>query len=244
MNKKINIVIPMAGDGKRFKEAGFEALKPFILIDGKMMIESVLESFCGINANFYVVIQEKFLIEQKKELEIVSEKYGVEFITVPGLTMGAACTCMAAHEFINNESPVLFADSDTIYKQGVIENFLKDAYDRNLDASLLTFKSSENCFSYAKLNAEDFVMETKEKNPISENAITGAYYYKRGVDFLGSAIDLVVAQDIQKGEFYMSGTYNYFVKKSEKIGIYNILQEDFDCVGTPEQLKIFSQKTL
>lgn len=243
MQEKINIIIPMAGAGSRFQVAGYDKPKPFIPFNGKMMIEHVLDSFSDIDANIYLVIQEKFLYDQNKELNSIKSKYNLNFVVVPKLTMGAACTCMAAHKFINNDTRVLFADSDTIFDNGIIKKFLQDASNRDLDASLLTFKSSNPCFSYAKLSTNGYLIKTREKEPISDNAISGVYYYKKGVDFLSAAMDLVVAQDTQKGEFYMSNTYNYFVKYSYKIGIYTISQDDFYCVGTPEQLNDFINKS-
>lgn len=66
--KPINIVIPMAGAGSRFAVAGYDVPKPFIEFEGKMMIEHVLASFKRINAVFTLIMQEKFLSEQKIRL--------------------------------------------------------------------------------------------------------------------------------------------------------------------------------
>lgn len=239
MEDKINIVIPMAGAGSRFQVAGYDVPKPFIVFNGKMMIEHVLESFAQVNAKINLVIQEKFKTEQAGQLEKLQKLHDLEFVTVPGLTMGAACTCMAAHNKINNDNGVLFADSDNIFAPEGIKAFVEDVKKRNLDGALLTFNSSEPCFSYAKINADGLLVQTKEKEVISNNAICGVYYFKRGADFIGAAIDLVVAQDLQKGEFFMSSVYNHFLKYNKKVGIFNIAQDDFKCVGTPKQLENF-----
>lgn len=239
MENRINIVIPMAGAGSRFQVAGYDVPKPFIVFNGKMMIEHVLESFAQVKANLILVIQEKFKTEQAQQLEKLKKAHDLEFVTVPGLTMGAACTCMAAHNKINNDNGVLFADSDNIFAPQVIKAFIEDVQKRNLDGALLTFNSSEPCFSYAKIKEDGFLVQTKEKEVISNNAICGVYYFKRGADFIGAAIDLVVAQDLQKGEFFMSNVYNHFLKYNKKVGIFNIAQDDFKCVGTPQQLDNF-----
>lgn len=239
MKNKINIVIPMAGAGSRFQVAGYDVPKPFIVFNGKMMIEHVLESFAGVSANLILVIQEKFKTEQAQQLEKLKNAHDLDFVMVPRLTMGAACTCMAAHNQINNDSGVLFADSDNIFPSEVIKAFIEDARKRNLDGALLTFNSNNPCFSYAKTDNAGFLVETKEKQVISNNAICGVYYFKQGKDFIASAIDLVVAQDLQKGEFFMSNVYNHFLKYNKKVGIFNIAQDDFKCVGTPQQLDSF-----
>ena len=116
-------------------------------------------------------------------------------------------------------------------------NFVKTVRERGLKGALLTFKSSNPCFSYAKVDELGNFVETKEKEVISEHAICGMYYFQNINDFKDAVIDLVVESDLSKGEFYMSNVYNHLKKITNKIGIYDI--EHFDCVGTPEQLKSY-----
>ena len=82
---------------------------------------------------------------------------------------------------------------------------------------------------------QEQVIETKEKEVISNHAITGVYYFKSLNNFRDSVIDLVVESDLSKGEFYMSNVFNHLKKFSNKIKVFDI--KHFDCVGTPEQLE-------
>lgn len=232
--KPVNIVIPMAGAGSRFTAAGYDVPKPFIEFNGKMMIEHVLSSFNKINAVFTLIMQEKFLSAQESQVKKLRKKYNLTIVTVPKLTMGAAITALACHNKINSEYDIIFADSDNIFKDEDIFNFLQFARNRNLSGALLTFNSQNPCFSYAKTDENGILTETKEKEVISNHAITGVYYFKSVEIFRNSVIDLVVESDIQKGEFYLSNVYNHLKKFTDKIGIYDIA--DFNCVGTPEQL--------
>lgn len=234
-SEKINIVIPMAGAGSRFKVAGYNVPKPFIEFGNKMMIEHVLSAFKNINANFILVLQEKFLFEQKEQLKKLKANYALDFVTVPKLTMGAAITALAAHKKINPEYDIIFADSDNIFNENDINNFVNYVRDKGLSGALLTFKSDNPCFSYAKIDENENFVETKEKEVISNHAICGVYYFNNLEDFKNSVIDLVVESDLSKGEFYMSNVYNHLKKITNKIGVYDI--EHFDCVGTPEQLE-------
>lgn len=235
MLNKINIVIPMAGAGSRFKLAGYELPKPFIEFDGKMMIEHVLSSFKLIDANFILVLQEKFLSEQNAQLEKLKSKYTLDFVTVPKLTMGAAITALSAHKMINSQYDIIFADSDNIFNQEDIKNFISYARNKNLSGALLTINSDKPCYSFASIDENGYLIETKEKEVISNHAITGVYYFKNLEDFKNAVIDLIVESDLSKGEFYMSNVYNHLKKETNKIGVYDI--DYFDCVGTPEQLK-------
>ena len=113
---------------------------------------------------------------------------------------------------------------------------------RKLDGALLTFESSEPCFSYAKINKNGFVIHTKEKKVISTHAIAGAYFFSKGEYFIDNAIEMIIYGDKEKNEFYMSNVYNYAINNDLKIGIFDINQNDLYCVGTPTKLKEYLER--
>lgn len=238
----INIVIPMAGSGSRFKLAGYEDPKPFIKINDKMMIEHVLDGLNVKNANYTLIIQEDFRNNYKENLDYIKEKYNVSFICVNKLTQGASCTALMARKIIDNNVPVIFADCDNIFNNKVINTFIDDTLSKNIDGALLTFNTNESCFSFAKVNNNGLLIETKEKEVISNHAITGIYMFNKGSYFVDCAVEMLIYGDKIKNEYYMSNVYNYAVKQFLKIGIFDIKQEDWDCVGTPQQLDVFLKK--
>ncbi len=227
----------MAGAGSRFQVAGFDKPKPFINVNDKMMIEHVLDSIKVNGATYTLIIQEEFLRNNKAELEKISKSHHVKFITVEKLTQGASCTALAAHNAINNDDMVVFVDSDNFFNNKVFNEFISDAKARNLDGSLLTFNTTQDCFSFVALGADGYAVQTKEKEAISNHAICGVYLFKRGADFVNCAINMMIYGDKAKNEYYMSNAYNWAIKAGLKIGCYDIKQEDWACVGTPEQLE-------
>ena len=134
-----------------------------------------------------------------------------------------------------NRINIIFADSDNIFNSNDIKNFVNFSRENNLEGALLTINSNNVNYSYAKCDENDFLIETKEKEVISNHAITGVYYFKSLNNFRDSVIDLVVESDLSKGEFYMSNVFNHLKKFSNKIKVFDI--KHFDCVGTPEQLE-------
>lgn len=128
----INIVIPMAGAGSRFKTAGYQIPKPFIDINGKMMIEHVLDCVQISDATYTLIIQEQFKKKYQEKLERISKNYRIKFITVERLTQGACCTALASHTIINNENTVIFVDSDNFFSNKAFKNFIEYSKKENL----------------------------------------------------------------------------------------------------------------
>ena len=236
----INIVIPMAGQGSRFAKAGYEKPKPFIDVDGKPMIVRVLENLPYPDAK-YILIARKEHIEKEAELVTRIEKeFNAIFIPIDKLTEGTACTVLYARKYINNDAPLLIANSDQIVDMNIAE-FIDDCKDRNLDGSILTFidKHQDPKWSFAALDENNLVTEVKEKVVISEFATVGIYLYSRGRDFVDASVDMIIENDRVNNEFYTCPTYNYAIKEGSKIGIYNIEFEQMHGIGTPEDLNSY-----
>lgn len=232
----------MAGAGSRFQAAGYTLPKPFIDVNGKMMIERVLDGLQVDDAIYTLIIQEQFKQENSIQLDILKKNYGVQFVAVEKLTQGASCTALAAYEIINDNNIVVFADSDNFIDNKVFVSFIDDVYSRKLDGSLLTFNTDNPCFSYVKVDAYGYAVCTREKEVISNNAITGVYLFARGKNFVKCAMEMMIYGDRTKNEYYMSNVYNYAIRKGLKIGCYNIHEGDLHCVGTPSQLNSYLDK--
>ncbi len=238
-----NVIIPMAGAGSRFLAEGFSLPKPFIDIGGRMMVERVLEGLHCPNAHYTLIIQRSFREHHAELLHRLEEQFHVAFVCVERLTQGACCTVLAAHRLINNDLPVVFADSDNIFAPGVFAHFVEESLARRVDGCLLTFPSTESCFSYAAVNEQGFVTATREKEPISTHAIAGAYLFARGRDFVHCALQTLIYGERCKREYYMSNVYNWVIKNGMKVCIHMISSSDFYCVGTPEQMRDFIKRT-
>lgn len=239
----INVVIPMAGLGSRFTQAGFEKPKPFIDVDGLPMISRVLENLKIPGARYFLIANKSHMEKEEILVNEISEKYNAKFIPISLLTEGTACTVLFAREFINNDTPLLIANSDQIVDID-INDFWGDCIKRNLDGSILCFKDEQLSpkWSFAKLEDGGLVIEVKEKEPISDNATVGIYYFSKGSLFVDSAIDMIINNDRVNNEFYTCPVYNYAINKQKKIGAYFLNQKQMHGIGTPEDLKIYLNK--
>lgn len=235
----MNILIPMAGLGSRFAKEGYKKPKPFIDVLGKPMIVRVLENLAYENAN-YILIAQKGHLEQEKELvKQIQKDFNVKFIAIEKLTQGTACTALYARKFINNDAPLLIANSDQIIDMNIAD-FIQDAFERKLDGSILCFIDKERNPKWSFVRVQNnLVVEIKEKEVISDIATVGIYLYSKGSFFVNACVDMMIEQDLVNGEFYTAPSYNYLIKEGKKIGIYNIDFNQMHGIGTPQDLKIY-----
>ena len=231
----INVIIPMAGAGSRFAKAGYTKPKPFIDVLGKPMICHVLDNLKIPNAKYILLVRKEHFDAEAETIKDIQLKYNTEIILIDKLTEGAACTVLHAHRHINNDVPLLIANSDQIVDMD-INDYIDDSEERNLDGSVLCFEDQDTKWSYAKLDEQGLITEIKEKVVISNNATVGIYYFNKGSDFVENAIDMIVRNDRVNNEFYVAPVYNYSIQKGGKFGIYSIDKTQMHGTGTPEDL--------
>ena len=234
-DNKLNILIPMAGAGTRFQQAGYTFPKPLIEINGKPMIQLVVENL-NVEANFIFVVQkshrEKYNLDSL--LKIITDS--PKIVEVDELTEGAACTALLAKEYIDNDSPLFFANSDQYVEWNSNEFFYKMT-ESPVDGSIVTFKATHPKWSFAKIDNNNIVTEVAEKNPISDNATVGFYYWKKGSNFVKYAEEMIKKNDRVNNEFYVCPVFNHAINDKKKILAYEI--DKMFGLGTPEDLNYF-----
>ena len=234
-DSKLNILIPMAGAGSRFTQAGYTFPKPLIDVQGKPMIQVVAENL-NIKANFIYIVQKEH--RQKYNLDTLLNLVtpNCKVVEVDELTEGAACTALLAKDFIDNDAPLFFANSDQFVEWDSNEFFYK-MNENEADGGIVTFKSTHPKWSFAKTDEQGLVTEVAEKNPISDLATVGFYYWKHGSDFVKYAEQMINNNIRVNGEFYVCPVYNEAIQDSKEIRTFNI--NKMWGLGTPEDLKYY-----
>ena len=238
----INIVIPMAGRGSRFSSAGYKDPKPLIMINNKRMIEVVINNLRPAAEHRFIFICQKSHISDYAADEILSSAApGAVIIPLEGITEGAACTVLAAKEFINNDDQLMIANSDQ-WVDIDINHYLQQLDDQQLDGLIMTMTASDPKWSYACCNHSGQVISVVEKQVVSDQATVGIYNYRRGRDFCYFAGQMIRQNDRSAGEFYVAPVYNYMLAEgNSRLGILNIGSEmdGMYGLGTPEDLQKF-----
>jgi dTDP-glucose pyrophosphorylase len=231
----MNILIPMAGAGNRFLQSGYTFPKPLIEVRNKPMIQLVVENL-NIDANYIYVVQKSHRIQYNLDILLNMMTPGCKVIETEGLTEGAACTALLAKEFINNDNPLFFANSDQFVEWDSNE-FMYKMQETNLDGGIVTFKSIHPKWSFVKVNKEGFVIEVAEKKPISDIATVGYYYWKKGADFVKYAEQMIEKEIRVNNEFYVCPVFNEAIEDGKKIITFNVSK--MWGLGTPEDLTYY-----
>ena len=234
-DKKMNVLIPMAGAGSRFAQAGYTFPKPLIEVNGKPMIQVVTENL-NVEAHFIYIVQkehyEKYNLKQL--LNLISP--GCDIVQVEGITEGAACTTLLAKDLINTDQPLLMANSDQFVEWNSNECLYAFTAD-GIDGGIVTFNATHPKWSFAKLGDDGFVTEVAEKNPISNIATVGIYYWRKGSDYVKYAEQMIEKNIRTNNEFYVCPVFNEAIGDNKKIRVKNI--EKMWGIGTPEDLNYF-----
>ena len=199
------------------------------------MIQVVVENL-GLDANFIFIVQKEHRKKYNLDsmLKLITKNY--QIVEVDGLTNGAACTTLLAKEFINNNNQLIIANSD----QFVEWNPIKTMYyftSSKIDGGILTFEATHPRWSFAKTNGENEVIEVAEKNPISNNATVGIYFWNKGSDYVKYCEQMISKKITTNNEYYVCPVYNEAIKDGKKIKIYKV--DKMWGLGTPEDLNIF-----
>ena len=234
-DNKMNVLIPMAGAGSRFAQAGYTFPKPLIEVNGKPMIQVVVENL-NVDAHFIFLVQkdhyEKYNLKQL--LNLIAP--GCDIVQVDGITEGAACTTLLAKEFIDNDQPLLMANSDQYAEWNSNECLYAFTAD-TVDGGIVTFEATHPKWSFAKLGDDGFVSEVAEKNPISNIATVGIYYWKKGSDYVKYTEQMIEKNIRTNNEFYVCPVFNEAIGDGKKIRVKNI--DRMWGLGTPEDLNYF-----
>lgn len=243
----MQIVIPMSGIGKRFIDAGYTDPKPLIKVDGKPIIEHVLNLFPG-EKNISFICNDKHLKETKmsKILKSISPSSKIYEVPVEGRKGPVDAVSRIFKEIADEDEVIVsYCDYGTVWDY---KKFLKETREKNCQGAIACYKGFHPHMlgndNYAFVREKDNLMiEIKEKesftsNKMNEYASNGTYYFQSG-SIMKKYFRKLVQRDIQiNGEYYVSLVYNLMVEDHLKVNIFEI--EKMLQWGTPYDLEIYN----
>jgi len=232
----INILIPLAGKNQFFPEAEYPFPKSIIEINGKTMIEHVLDNFSSIKKDkqyIFIVNGEdckKFHLDNVLNLLTESK---CQIVRLDAETKGAACSALMAVEFINNDDELIVSNADQIIDE-TLENILFE-FSSN-DAGVISFDSVHPKWSYCRIGKDGKVTEAAEKRPISKNAIAGFYYFKHGKDFVNGAMEMIRKDANVNGKYFIAPVLNELILKNKVVGIAKVENSKYHTFYSPTKI--------
>lgn len=232
----LNIVVPMAGRGSRFANAGYEMPKPLINIHGHPMIEYVTKNVSPKQEHRFIYIcQQEHLDKYDLSTELERMAPGCVIITIDHITEGAACTVLLAEQYIDNDDALMIANSDQFVDTDIDEYLTAIG---SCDGLIMTMSANDSKWSYIQYDEKGFVTQVREKEVISDQATVGIYNYKCGRDFVKYAHRMIDKNIRVNNEFYVAPVYNEMIALGKQI-VFRDIGAKMHGLGTPEDLMTF-----
>lgn len=230
------VVIPMAGLGSRFAKTGITTPKPLIQVQNITLIEHSVKSF-DVDAKFIFITRDfenKDTNERLTNLLKQLKPNSIE-IKLDKLTNGASQTVLAVKDLINNDEELVIYNCDQIIKWNH-QDFVDFVKKKPNDGAVVLYNNNDPKNSFAEI-VDGKIISLVEKKAISNNALIGFHYWKKGSDFVESAEHLVEQFHLSgQPECYVSETYNYLINKGKNILPYFISSNMYIPLGTPEDV--------
>ena len=235
----INIVIPMAGRGSRFANAGYTMPKPLIDVKGHYMIEWVVKNLTpNCEHRFIFLCLQEHIIKFNLSERLEKIAPGCVIVQVNQVTEGAACTVLLAEKYINNDDQLMIANSDQ-YVDCDINEYIEAQ--RNEDGLIMTMFAKDDKWSFVAFDENQYITMVREKEVISNEATVGIYNFQHGSDYVKYAYKMIDMDLRVKGEFYVAPVYNMLIADGKKIVFKNIgsVGNGMYGLGVPEDLNAF-----
>jgi hypothetical protein len=162
-------------------------------------------------------------------------------IAVRNPTQGAACTALLASDEIDDETE-LFIVSLNEYLEVDLTEAATDFRSRDLDAATLVFRSVHPRYSFVRLGPGDLVVETAQGRPITDIATAGAFWFRRGKDFVEGAKDMIRKRDNINGTYYVCPALNQMILRGARIGVTWMKSSIYHPLKTEAQVYNFEHE--
>lgn len=223
------LLVPMAGAGSRFANAGYRDPKPFINVKGRPMLDYVLDDVDRAfgDIRFTLCLSRE---EHQPYVDYFQRSHPKTwFHSVGHLTEGAACTALLGEEYFRPDESLVVANSDQTFRCAFAS--------QNSTAGVLTFDATESKWSY--LTPEGKIVE-KPAAPPSRRATIGVYFFRRAGDFFDACRAMIKANDRTNGEFYIAPAINYLPEGSR---VTEVPVSRMWGLGTPEDLEAYVRES-
>lgn len=233
--------MPMAGEGSRFLNEGWQTPKPLIKLNNIELFRHAISSvaIAGVTMKYSFIVRQEHIDKYGIDKQIKKLLPEANIFAVLKTTRGAVETCLMARSAISKEDAIIVMDCDLEFRSKAYTQGIRDILCKSMEdvdgGMLVSFDSDNPKYSYAEVDDNMIVKRTAEKEVISNHALCGAYFFSKSDSFLFAADTLMNEKNFSKPEYYVSLLYNYLLRRGETIKLAKM--EEYYSYGTPEELK-------
>lgn len=239
--RPLHIIMPMAGEGSRFRKDGWTTPKPLIELRGIPLFARAIQSVAipDIQMKYSFIVRQEHIDDYEIDKQIKNILPEVNLFSVEKTTKGAVETCLLAEPAIDRNDAVIIMDCDLEFRSISFLSTIRDVLSCPITevdgGALVSFESCNPKYSYAEIDKDNRVIRTAEKKVISNHALCGAYFFSAASGFLTAAHRLLDDVAFAEPEYYVSLLYNNLLENDETVLLCNM--EEYYSYGTPEELK-------
>lgn len=236
----MHILMPAAGGARPFAEAGQHFPKLLIEVLGQPLIAYAIASARPREAHRFVFVVRASDAAQyhvASTLRLLAPDCVV--LQAGHETGGALCTSLLAIDEIPPDEPLLLCNADQWLRHGS-EPALAHFRQHDLDVGIVTFNALHPRWSFVAVDEQGLVLETAEKNPISNLATVGLYYYRKASMFIRSAEQTLRKNVTVNGQFFVVPSINQLILEGARVGHYRVDTADFFPLGIPDDVQRFA----
>ncbi len=239
-------LVPAAGRGKRFIDAGYTIPKPMISVLGEPMIVRCAHSLPKTSDYVFVCLKSHV---EKYDMDYILKKNfsNCKIISINNYTDGMARTCLLSEDYLDMKNPVIVSSCDYsfIYNDEKFKNIIKED---DPDVIIWTFRQypdariAPNAYAYAVIDG-DRIVRVSEKVPISnephkDHIVQGVFYFKRSELLFECIKEMIEKKIIVGGEYFVGTAINQLIESGKKVVPFEV--DKYICLGTPEDLMVFN----
>ena len=237
----LNVLLPIAGASSFFDIKQYPYPVPLIEIRGRPMIERVIANLraIGDDVRFIFVVRGEDCRRFHLDNTLSLLAPGCQIVKLEGETGGALCSALMAISHINNDDPLVVANSDQIFVNALPEQF-DELRASGADAGCLCFDSVHPRWSYVRVE-DGLVTEAAEKTPISRNAIAGFYYFREGQFFAAAAMRTILNRRAVDNRYFIAPVLNELILEGRKVAMAKLPDDNYISFYTPQRLEEFER---
>ncbi len=241
----INIVIPLAGNSNLSSDLGYPYPFPLIELNKVPLINYVINNLkeSGTKVNLIIILKDEDckIFHLDNTIKQLCEN-NVTIVKLLNKTAGALCSILMGIDYFYNNYPLIIANADQVFTKGVVAEMINDLSFSDCDAMCPTFESVHPRWSYLKLENK-IVVEATEKNPFSNKAIAGFYYFKSGEVFSNLAKRAIINKRNTDGIYYTSSVLNEYILDGLNMRTFELTGNKYYSLFTAQRVLDF-EKTI